>query len=138
MIEIPKHKKVIIFDGICNLCNSTVEKIIKLDVKHHFMFVSNQSEVGQNLIRYLNIDPALTDSVILYEPGVSYDIKSTAAIKVMSSFGGFWTITKVFWLFPESFRDAIYDYIASNRYQWFGQKDTCMRPSSDLKERFLE
>lgn len=137
MIEIPKHKKLILFDGVCNLCHTSVLKIIKMDTKNIFVFASLQSKSGQEIINYLKIDPTKVDSIILYEPGVSYEIKSTAALKVMNSFGGFWFLTRFLFLFPKGFRDFIYDYIAKNRYQWFGKKESCRIPSTKLTDKFL-
>jgi predicted DCC family thiol-disulfide oxidoreductase YuxK len=138
MIEIPKHKKLILFDGICNLCNNAVLKLIKNDKKGIFLFVAIQSRTGKEVLNYLNVDIKKIDSIILYEPGISYDIKSTAALKIMSSFGGFWRITQVGWLFPEPIRNYIYDFIAKNRYHWFGKKDSCMTPTPELNAKFLK
>ena len=138
MIDLPNQKKIILFDGICNLCNSSVLKVIKFDKKNAFVFCAIQSSKGKEIISYLNIDLRKIDSIILYEPGVCYDIKSTAALKVMNSFGGIWTLTNVLWIFPETFRNYVYDYIAKNRYQWFGQKENCMLPTPELKKRFLD
>lgn len=138
MIDIPKNKKIILFDGVCNLCNNAVTKTIKYDAKNTFVFAAIQSNTGQEIIRYLNIDIQKIDSIILYEPGISYDIKSTAALKIMNSFGGFWLFTKLFWVFPEGFRDIIYNYVAKNRYHWFGKKESCMIPTKELKAKFLD
>ncbi len=137
MVDIPKHKKVILFDGVCNLCNNAVIKVIKFDKKNTFIFAALQSETGQKLVKYLNIDTSKIDSIILYEPGISYDVKSTAALKIMQDFGGFWHITQLGILFPEFFRNLIYDYIARNRYKWFGKKESCRIPSEELSAKFL-
>lgn len=138
MIELPKNKKIILFDGICNLCNSAVLKVIKNDTKNSFVFAAIQSKSGKEILQYLNIDLKKTDSIVLYEPGVSYDIKSTAALHIMSDFGGIWNVTQLFWIFPERFRDIIYDFIAKNRYNWFGKKDNCMIPTPALNAKFLD
>jgi predicted DCC family thiol-disulfide oxidoreductase YuxK len=138
MIDIPNNKKIILFDGICNLCNSSVLKVMKYDQKNNFVFCALQSEKGQEIIKQLNVDISKIDSIILYEPGISYDIKSTAALKVMNDFGGLWNLTNVFWIFPKGFRDLVYDCIAKNRYKWFGKKESCMIPTPDLKAKFLE
>jgi predicted DCC family thiol-disulfide oxidoreductase YuxK len=137
MIDIPKNKKIILFDGICNLCNDAVLKVIKYDKKDHFIFVALQSKSGQDIITYLKIDVSKIDSIILYEPGVAYDIKSTAALKIMKDFGGFWVLTQVFEILPTPIRDYFYDYIAKNRYKWFGKKESCMIPTPELKAKFL-
>ena len=137
MFEIPKNKKLILFDGVCNLCNDSVLKVIKYDKKNSFVFTALQSETGKKVTNYLNIDIAKIDSIILYEPGISYDIKSTAALKVMKNFGGIWQITQIGFIFPESLRNHIYDFVAKNRYKWFGKKESCMIPTPELKAKFL-
>ena len=85
----------------------------------------------------LAIDTSETDSVILYESNKAYYIKSSAALKIMNSFSGFWKLTNFFWIFPKAFRDLCYDYIAKNRYKWFGKKEQCMLPTPELKSKFL-
>ncbi|QTE23384.1 thiol-disulfide oxidoreductase DCC family protein [Polaribacter cellanae] len=137
MIDIPKNKKVILFDGVCNLCNNSVIKAIKHDKKDTFLFASLQSDSGKKITNYLGIDTTKIDSIILYEPNVSYDVKSTAALKVINDFGGIWNLTKLLWIFPEGFRNFVYDYIAKNRYKWFGKKESCMMPTPELKAKFL-
>ena len=137
MVDIPKNKKVILFDGVCNLCNHSVLKVIKYDKKNVFLFSSLQSKTGKEITDHLGIDIAKIDSIILYEPNVSYNIKSTAALKIMQQFKGIWNLTYILFLFPESFRNLIYDYIAKNRYKWFGKKESCMIPAPELKEKFL-
>ena len=138
MIDLPKNKKIILFDGICNLCNSAVAIVIKQDKKNTFLFAAIQSKKGKEIIDYLEIDIAKIDSIILYEPGVSYEVKSTAALKIMNDFGQFWQLTKLLWVFPKGFRNQVYDFIAKNRYKWFGKKESCMIPTNDLKEKFLD
>ena len=138
MIDLPKNKKIILFDGICNLCNSAVTKVIKQDKKNTFLFAAIQSKKGKEIVDYLEIDIAKIDSIILYEPGVSYEVKSTAAIKIMNDFGQFWQLTKLLWVSPKGFRNQVYDFIAKNRYKWFGKKESCMIPTNDLKEKFLD
>ena len=138
MIDIPKNKKIILFDGICNLCNDVVLKVIKYDKKNIFLFSSLQSKIGKEITDHLGIDISKIDSIILYEPGVSYDIKSTAALKILQDFSGIWNLFSILLLLPEGFRNLIYTYIAKNRYKWFGKKEKCMIPSSELKEKFLD
>ncbi|WP_405605148.1 thiol-disulfide oxidoreductase DCC family protein [Polaribacter sp. Asnod1-A03] len=137
MIDLPKDKKIILFDGVCNLCNDSIIKVIKHDKNNTFIFSALQSKKGQEIIGHLKIDISKIDSIILYEPGVSYEIKSTAALKIMGDFGGFWTFSQVFLLLPEGFRNFVYDYIAKNRYKWFGKKESCMIPTPELKAKFL-
>lgn len=134
---LPSNKKVILFDGVCNFCNDSVLKVIKYDTKNMFVFTSLQSDIGKQITQYLGIDTSKVDSIILYEPNISYDIKSSAALKIMNGFGGIWKLTQVFWVFPEGLRNIVYDYIAKNRYKWFGKKDACMIPSKEIQEKFL-
>ncbi|WP_299009978.1 thiol-disulfide oxidoreductase DCC family protein [uncultured Tenacibaculum sp.] len=137
MNNLPSNKKVILFDGVCNLCNDSVLKVIKYDVKNQFVFTSLQSDIGKEITEYLGVDTSKIDSIILYEPNVVYDIKSTAALKIMNDFGGIWKLTQVFLIFPEGLRNIVYDYIAKNRYKWFGKKEACMIPSKEIQEKFL-
>ena len=137
MIDLPKHKKLILFDGICNFCNNSVLRIIKYDKKDLFIFTSLQSEIGKKITKELKIDLTKIDSIILYEPGISYEIKATAALKIMEHFGGIWHLAKIFWLIPEQVRNIFYDYIAKNRYKWFGKKESCMLPTIEIKNKFL-
>ena len=138
MVDLPKNKKIILFDGVCNLCNNAVLKVIKHDKKNVFLFTALQSEKGKEIINHLGIDISKIDSIILYEPGISYEIKSTAALKIMQDFTGIWKLSTVLLLLPEGFRNSIYDYIAKNRYKWFGKKESCMIPTPELKIKFLD
>ncbi|MDE0536560.1 thiol-disulfide oxidoreductase DCC family protein [Tenacibaculum sp. L6] len=137
MNNIPSNKKVILFDGVCNLCNDSVLKVIKYDIKNQFVFTSLQSDIGKEITEYLGVDTSKVDSIILYEPSVSYYIKSSAALKIMNDFGGIWKLTQVFGILPEGLRNVVYDYIAKNRYKWFGKKEACMIPSKEIQEKFL-
>jgi len=138
MVIIPNNKKVILFDGVCNLCNSAVNKIIVHDKKNSFLFTSLQSETGQHICRELGIDTKKIDSMILYESSLAYFIKSTAALKIMNELSGLWSLTKILWILPEDFRNWVYDIIAKNRYKWFGKKEDCRIPNPELKAKFLE
>ena len=138
MIDIPKNKKVILFDGICNLCNDAVIKVLQKDQQNIFVFAAIQSRVGQEIIRYLKIDITKIDSIILYKPGLAYYIKSEAALKIMSEFDGFWKLMQIFTILPNSLNNFVYDFIAKNRYKWFGKKETCMIPTPALKAKFLD
>ena len=132
------HKKIILFDGICNLCNSAVQYIIKRDKNDEFRFATLQGEIGQQLINERTIDTSKLDSIILIEPGIAYYSKSTAALKISQSFGGFWKMAYVLKLIPRQLRDIVYDWIARNRYGWYGKKEKCMVPTPELKAKFLE
>lgn len=137
MQELPTDKKIILFDGVCNLCNASVQFVIKHDKKDIFRFVALQSDLGQEIIKYIGIDPDKTDSIILYEPGIAYYYKSTAALKIMKEMGGILSLSAVFLIIPPIIRNLVYDYIAKNRYKWYGKRDNCMIPTAELKAKFL-
>ncbi|WP_417360352.1 thiol-disulfide oxidoreductase DCC family protein [Galbibacter sp.] len=132
-------KKIVLFDGICNLCTGTVQFIIKRDRKDLFRFASLQSEIGKQLMEERNIDPESNNSIIVIEPQVAYYVKSSAAIEIAKELGGLWPTIQVFsYILPEGIRDSIYELIAKNRYKWFGKKDSCMIPTPALESKFLD
>jgi len=137
-LNLPKNKQIVLFDGVCNLCNASVNTIIKQDKNDVFRFASLQSDFGKKLINYLGIDTENTDSIILYQPNKAYFIKSDAALLIAKEFNGFWGLTQLFWIFPKDFRDTVYDFIAKKRYRWFGKKEQCMMPTKKLKHKFLD
>ena len=137
MIDLPKDKQLILFDGICNFCNKSILMIIKHDTKDKFVFASLQSDIGKEITNYLGIDISTIDSIILYKPSIAYYIKSTAAIKIMNQFNGLWKTSYFLWIFPEFIRNKVYDFIAKNRYKWFGKKEACMIPTIEIRAKFL-
>lgn len=137
MQNLPSNKKIILFDGVCNLCNSAVQFVIEHDKKDVFRFVALQSELGQEILKHIGIDPKYIDSVILYEPGVAYYYKSAAAIEIAKNLGGFWHLGTLFRIIPTGISNQVYDYIAKNRYKWYGKKDSCMVPNPELESKFL-
>ena len=137
MENLPKDKKIVLFDGVCNLCNSSIQYIIKHDKEDQFRFVSLQSDLGKQILKYIGVDPAKTDSIILYEPGRAYYTKSGAVLEIARNLSGFFNITLLFGLVPTFLRDPLYDYVAKNRYKWYGQQQTCMIPTPELKSKFL-
>ena len=136
--DLPQDKKIILFDGVCNLCDSSVQYVIKNNKKDLFRFVSLQSELGQKILKHIGINPIHTDSIVLYEPGISYYYKSTAALHIAKGLSGIFTLATIFSILPTGLRDFIYDYVARNRYKWYGKKEACMIPTSKLKAKFLE
>lgn len=137
MVNFPENKKIILFDGICNLCNKTVQTIIKNDTKDVFRFAPLQSDVGRQIINERGIDTENLDSVILIEPGIAYYHKSTAAIEIAKHLKGY-SWLRYFKPLPEGFRDGIYSFVANNRYNWFGKKESCMIPTPELQALFLK
>lgn len=138
MIDIPKHKKLILFDGVCNLCNASVQYIIKHDKKNLFMFTALQSDAGKQVIEAYNIDTAKTDSILLFTPKKGIEYKSTAALKIAYHLGFPNSLISLFLIVPVFIRNWVYDYIAKNRYTWYGKKEACMIPTPELKSKFLE
>ena len=138
MEKLPKDKKIILFDGVCNLCDSAVQFIIKHDKKDIFRFISLQSDLGKEITNYLGINRTNLDSIILYQPGYAYYHKSQAVFEIAKDLGGIYSLSTIFSFLPSSITDNMYDYIARNRYNWYGKKESCMLPTNDLKAKFLE
>ena len=137
MVNFPKNKKIILFDGVCNLCNQTVQTVIRRDENDIFRFAPLQSEIGLQIVNERGIDAEALDSVVLIEPGVAYYSKSTAAIEIAKHLRGFEWL-KYAKPLPEGLRDSIYDLIAKNRYKWWGKRDSCMIPTPELQALFLK
>ena len=137
MKNFPNYKRLVLFDGVCNLCDASVQYIIKHDKHDLFRFTALQSELGEQMIKKFGIDRSKTDSILLYseEHGISY--KSTAALKIASKLGFPINLMSIFLIVPAFIRNWVYDYIAKNRYKWYGKKDDCMIPTPELKSKFL-
>jgi len=135
--ELPKGKKIILFDGVCNLCDKSVQFIIKRDTKDVFRFTTINSDIGEKIIKHIGFNKK-ADSIILYEPGKAYYIKAEAVIKIAQNIGWPYNLISILSIIPKSITNYIYDYIAKNRYKWYGNKDECMIPSSEIKSKFLE
>lgn len=129
-------ERIILFDGICNLCNNSVQFILKRDQAGIFKFASFQSEAGEKLLKQHGFKGEL-NSFILIDHGKVFR-KSSAALRVAGKLHGFWKLLVVFQIMPPFLRDLIYDFVAKNRYRWFGKKDSCMLPSPEWKKRFLQ
>lgn len=129
-------KSVLLFDGVCNLCNSSVNFILARDPKAKFRFASLQSDEGQELLQAFEDRPSDLSSVVLIEDGQLY-ARSDAALRVARQLSGGWPLLYAFIVLPRALRDAVYDWIARNRYRWFGKRDSCMMPSPELRSRFL-
>jgi predicted DCC family thiol-disulfide oxidoreductase YuxK len=127
---------IVLFDGICNLCNRSVQFIIKHDKERKFRFASLQSEFGKLKIIENQIDAHKFDSIIYFHNHKYYS-KSTAVLKIAKHLDGLWPIFFGFIIIPPFIRDWIYDFLSKRRYAWFGKNDTCMVPSPDNKWRFL-
>lgn len=130
-----KHK-VILFDGVCNLCNTSVTFVIKRDKTDTFRFATLQEEPGKSLLEKHAIDPSETDSIILVDGEKAYT-KSTAALKIARHLGGGYPLLYGFMIVPKFIRNWVYDYVAKNRYKWYGKKESCMIPTPALRSKFL-
>ncbi|MFP5109903.1 thiol-disulfide oxidoreductase DCC family protein [Neobacillus sp. C211] len=128
--------RIILFDGVCNLCNNSVKFIIKRDTSGYFKFASLQGETGQKLLKKHSLNYDL-NSFVLIEKEKVY-IKSSAALRVCSKLGGAWRIFSIFRFLPPLFRDFLYDIVAKNRYKWFGKEESCILPLPKWKQRFLD
>ena len=131
-----REHKIILFDGVCNLCNGLVQFIIKIDKKEVFKFSSLQSDFGQKILLENNLDTKDLNSFIFLDQGKLYQ-KSTAALKMYKSIGSFWQLLYILIIVPRPIRDWIYSFIANNRYKWFGKQESCWIPTPELKSRFI-
>ena len=130
------NSNFILFDGVCNFCNFWVNFIIDHDDKKYFKFISLQSDIAQRILIQKKIDPLHIDSLILVMNEKVF-LKSSAALQIAKNLNGFWKTLCIFSVIPSPLRDLIYDFIAKNRYKWFGKRETCRVPSKDEKERFF-
>lgn len=126
---------IILFDGMCNLCNGSVQFIIKRDPRGYYKFASLQSAAGERLINEYDI-PKNSDSFILIQDGKWYQ-KSSAALRVSKNLRGALQLFYMLKIIPTPSRDSLYELVAKNRYKWFGKRDHCMMPTSEMKNRFL-
>jgi predicted DCC family thiol-disulfide oxidoreductase YuxK len=132
------HKPVLVlFDGVCNLCNGLVQFIIQRDPKAKFKFASLQSDAGRSLLKKFNIDADLLHSIVVFDDDEALQ-RSDAVIRIANYLGGGWKILKAFNILPKFFRDGCYNVVAANRYRIFGKKNSCMIPTPELKQRFIE
>lgn len=127
---------VVLFDGVCNLCNGSVQFILKRDPQARFRFASLQSEAGRSLLVEHGLDPDALSSVVVVEDGRVWQ-ESSAALRIARHLPGAWKLLRIFTVIPRPLRDAVYRLIARNRYRWFGKSETCWLPTPELKGRFL-
>lgn len=128
------NKSIVIFDGECNFCNATIQFILKHEKKSELLFCSLQSETGKEIQDFFKLNDAA--SVLLIEKNNIYT-KSTAALKITTYLRGGFPLLYFFIIVPLFIRNSIYNYIAKNRYKWFGKRDTCMTPNNQIKHRFI-
>ncbi len=127
---------IVLFDGVCNFCNASINFIIDRDSKGTFKFAALQSEIGQEILKKHGLKQDNFDSIILEKEGVIYQ-KSDAALEIVRNMDSFWKIFYVFKLLPTFLRNPVYDLVARNRYRMFGKTDACRMPTAELRARFL-
>jgi len=128
----------VLFDGVCNLCNSTVRFIFERDPHGRFRFAAQQSEAGQALLRKHGLleRGSLADSVVVLEGGRTY-LESEAALHILCRLGGVWRLAYALRIVPKPLRDGVYRLVARHRYRIFGRREQCMVPTPELRRRFL-
>jgi len=131
------EKPIILFDGVCNFCNGSVNFLIRQDKKNVFRFAALQSQTAQKLLAQYKKQKKGFESFVLMQDGKAYE-KSSAALKVLKKLPWYWKWAQVFWIVPKFIRDGGYDFIARNRYKWFGRKEECMIPTPEVRNRFLD
>lgn len=129
-------KSIIFFDGVCNLCNASIDFVIQRDKKDHFLVGALQEDFSKKILSCFDVREDYLDSLVLLEKGEIY-YKSTAALKIARNLSGLWPALYPLIFLPKFLRDSIYNWIGSNRYRWFGKKNTCRLPTPEEKARFL-
>jgi len=135
-MRIQDRYDIILFDGVCNLCNNAVDFVIKRDKKDHFKFGALQDAASKSILKENKINQDYIDSIILVR-GDQIFYKSKAALEIAKNLSGLWPVLVVFNVVPSFIRDPIYDWIARKRYSWFGKKETCRIPTPEEKQKFL-
>ena len=130
------ENRILLFDGVCNLCNGFVQFVIKRDTGGKFKFAALQSDAGREQLKRFGLPEKYMESFI-YIREDKYYRKSTAVLNMLKDLGGGWRLTFGFMIFPAFIRDFFYDIISNTRYKIFGKRDTCMIPTPDLERRFL-
>lgn len=129
-------KSIILFDGVCTLCNASIDFVMKRDRTNRFLVGALQEPISKKLLSDFQVDPAYLDSLVLVEKGKIY-FRSTAALRIAKRLSGAWPLFYLFIVIPAFVRDPIYDWIGKNRYRWFGMKSTCRIPSAEERNKFL-
>ena len=131
------NQQIIIFDGICNFCNGSVNFIIKRDHQNVFVFTPMQSKGAEELLERHQFEDFGFDTFVLIKDDVCY-YRTDAALEIIKDLSGYWYLLKIFKLLPRSFRDFFYKFLARHRYQLFGKKPQCMIPTPEVKSKFLD
>jgi predicted DCC family thiol-disulfide oxidoreductase YuxK len=128
---------ILLFDGVCNLCSASVQFVLKRNGKENVRFASLQSEFAVKALTDSKLPSNYLNSLVLLENGKTY-VKSDAALKLAKNLNGAWKLGGIFSIVPRFIRDALYDWVAKNRYKWYGKKDVCWIPEAKWKSRFIE
>ena len=136
MQDFDNTKPLLLFDGVCNLCNATVQFVIEHNSKANIQFAALQSETGQEILKKNDLATADFDTIVLVENDQIYT-KSTAALRLSRHFDGFYRFLYLFIIIPSPLRNVIYSFISKNRYHWLGKEEACWLPTPDLKKRFV-
>lgn len=128
--------KVILFDGVCNLCNSSVNWIIDHDKHNTFKFASLQSDYGKSVVQKYNLQGSYLDTILLVDEDKIFS-RSGAVLRIAKYLGSIYQLAYAFIIIPPFIRNAVYNFIAQNRYRWFGKRDSCRMPTPELKNKFL-
>lgn len=128
--------KIILFDGVCNLCNSSIQKVIENDEKNIFKFASLQSDFGQEFLKKNSFNQDEFNSMILID-GEKFYTQSDAALRIGKELKGIYKISKYLLCTPKFIRNTVYNFISKNRYNWFGKKESCWLPTPELKQKFI-
>ena len=129
-------KSIIFFDGVCTLCNASIDFILKRDHKNRFLVGALQEPTSKKVLANFQVDPSYLDSLVLVENGKIY-FRSTAALRIAKKLNGPWSFFYILIVIPAFIRDPVYDWIGKNRYRWFGKKSTCRIPSAEERQKFL-
>lgn len=133
----PSHPSpLLLFDGVCNLCDASVQWVIQHDPDARFRFASLQSDIGKTMLQRYNLPTGELNTVVLIDGSKAYT-RSDVPLRIFKQLGGWWSVLAVFSVVPKFIRDAVYDWVARNRYRWFGKKNECWLPTPELRARFL-
>ncbi len=136
MTDLDDTKKIIYFDGVCNLCNASVQFVLKRNTKKNILFTSLQSDAGKAMLLQNNLENKNFSSFVFIDNEKIY-LRSSAALQVAKYLRGAWLLLYIFIIVPKFIRDAVYNLIAKNRYKWFGKKEECWIPTKEIMDRFL-
>ncbi|MEL6923463.1 MAG: thiol-disulfide oxidoreductase DCC family protein [Bacteroidota bacterium] len=134
--KLKQGKAIILFDGVCNLCNGLVQFVLPRDTQQLFNFAALQSETGAAIQQAYGFDPNNLKTFIILH-GDEVLTRSSAALFLLQRLGGLWSLMRICWIVPRPLRDLVYNFVARNRYRWFGREESCMLPQPEWMERFV-